>query len=273
MAEQQIGRKYAIDHRYYDWGSALPSDYERWTASQGRIPMVSICACHFDSGATVAWSAIASGSEDGYITALADGFKTLGPSFFVFDGEPEAKVGDRGSADDYKAAWRHIHDVFRARGADNVAFMWSMTGYAFQADSGQLGLATSLYPGDDVTDWIAVDPYNFFEDGAWHSLSTEMGPWYRWARANHPDKPLALSEWGSKEDPNQPGRKAAWFAEALRDLRTQYRTVKAVVYFDEEKHERGTVNDWRIDTSDSSRRAYGEVSRSKWFNPTVRSRN
>jgi beta-mannanase len=220
----------------------------------------------------VPWSSIASGGEDGYIAALADGFKTLGPSFFVFDGEPEAKVGDRGSAEEYRAAWRHIHEVFRARGADNVAFMWSMTGYAFQAESGQLALAASLYPGDDVTDWIAVDPYNFFEDGTWHSLSTEMGPWYRWVRANHPDKPLALSEWGSKEDPDQPGRKAAWFAEALRDLRTQYRAVKAVVYFDEEKHERGTVNDWRIDTSDSSLRAFGEVARSKWFNPTVRSR-
>jgi hypothetical protein len=48
--------------------------------------------------------------------------------------------------------------------------------------------------------------------------------------------------------------------------------VKAVVYFDEEKHERGTVNDWRIDTSDTALAAFGEVARSKWFNPTVRSR-
>jgi len=273
QGEQLIGRKYAIDHRYYDWGSILPSPYERWTEAQGRVPMVNLCACHFNSSTVVSWKEIASGADDAYITSLADGFAFFGkPVFFVFDGEAENKLkgGEWGGPPDYRNAFRHIVEIFRAHGANNVAFMWVTTAYAFEAASGQVQDVKSMYPGDDVVDWIASDPYNFNHSGAWHSLSREMDTWYQWARTEHPDKPLALAEWGSKEDPKDPERKAKWFEDALRDLSTKYRAVKAVVYFDEEKHENGTINDWRIDTSPASLDAFARIGRARWFDFFVR---
>ena len=124
-----------------------------------------------------------------------------------------------------------------------------------------------MYPGDDVVDWIASDPYNFFNDGDWIPLSDEIQPWYLWARGNHPSKPLAFSEWGTKEDPDDPSRKGAWLRDALDVLRTQYPEVKAVVYFDERKEERGTVNDWRIDTSSESLAAFADIAADEYFNP------
>ncbi len=137
----------------------------------------------------------------------------------------------------------------------------------------------ALYPGDDYVDWIAADPYNFFKQGAWRSLSFETRAWYRWARAEHPSKPLALAEWGSKEDPHDPMRKAAWLRQALRSLQRDYPHIKAVVYFDEEKHEQGTVNDWRIDTggvAGPTLAAFREVAHAAYFDvfdPAVRRRN
>jgi beta-mannanase len=128
----------------------------------------------------------------------------------------------------------------------------------------------SLYPGDQVVDWIAADPYNFDHNGAWQSLTYEMKTWYEWARREHPDKPLALAEWGSKEDPKDRNHKAEWFRDALNALRGPFHDVKAVVYFDEEKHENGTINDWRIDTSTESLRAFKEMANAKWFDFFVR---
>jgi hypothetical protein len=265
-AERAIGRTYAIDHRYYDWGTAIPSPYDRWTAARGRIPMVSLCACRFGDSRVVPWASIASGREDAYIDSVARGFVALAkPAFFVFDSEPERQVAIRGGAADYRAAWRHVVARFRALGADNVAFVWATTAYAFRPEVGQLALVESLYPGDDVVDWIASDPYNFNAGGAWQTLGQELAPWYRWAAAEHASKPLALTEWGSKEDASRPNRKAMWFHDALTGLQSKYRRIRAVVYFDEEKHERGTVNDWRIDTSSSSLAAFAEIAHGAWF--------
>src|SRR5262249_55295085 len=137
------------------------------------------------------------------------------------------------------------------------------TSYAFLPESGQAALVKTFYPGDSVVDWVAADPYNFDTNGAWHSLSYEMGPWYAWA--SKLKKPLAFVEWGTKEDPSNPQRKATWFRDALKALDTQYKDVRAVVYFDERKHEHGTINDWRIDTSAPSLAAFAAISKSSWF--------
>jgi hypothetical protein len=264
-AEQAIGRTYAIDHQYYQWGDKVPTEYQTWTVAQHRIPMVSVCACHF-SGDVVQWSRIAAGKEDPYLVSIARGFVALhSPAFFVFDAEPETNVGIRGTAADYVAAFRHAVTVFRSQKATNVAFVWATTAFAWQPGSGQTALVKSTYPGDTVVDWISEDPYNFFSHGIWHPLSDEVAPWYAWARSKHATKPLMLSEWGSKEDPSHPSRKAAWFRDALVALSTDYRAVHAVVYFDERKVERGTVNDWRIDTSALSLSAFAEIAKASWF--------
>jgi hypothetical protein len=266
--EQSIGRKYAIDHRYYDWGSVIPNPYLRWTAAHGRIPMVSVCACHFKDKTFVPWASIASGTEDAYLISVAKGFASFAqPAFFVFEAEAELQVGIRGTAADYRAAFHHIVAVFHAQGATNVAFVWATTAYAFRPESADRALAASMYPGDGAVDWIASDPYNFDYGGAWHSLAYELDPWYQWATKVHAAKPLALTEWGSKEDPLLPNHKAAWFRGALTSLESHYPAIHAVVYFDERKLEHRTVNDWRVDTSPASLAAFAEIAHAAWFRP------
>jgi hypothetical protein len=267
MAEAAIGRKIAIDHTYYPWATPLPSAYVQGSVAQGHIPMISVCSCYWDKNNTpVMWAAIAGGTYDTYLVSIADGLKSLKvPTFFLFDAEPDTNVGTRGSVGDYVAAFRRVVDIFRQRRAYNVAFVWSVTGYAFQPASGQAQEAASLYPGDHYVDWLGVDPYNFFKNGNWVSLASDMGDWYQWAHTAHPDKPLMLSEWGSVEDPSVAGRKAQWLQDASNALQTQFPAVKAVVYFDEQKAEQGTVHDWRIDTSATALAAFRTLAGQPWF--------
>jgi hypothetical protein len=268
QAEDQIGRRFAIDNRYYDWGAPVPGPYERWTADGDRIPMVSICACRFDDDSYVRWADIASGAEDAYITAIATEFARWGvPAFLVFDSEPEVHLATHGTPAEYRAAWRRVVEGFRAAGATNVAFVWATTSYELRTDVGDRDLVEQLYPGDDLVDWIGVDPYNFNENGDWESFADVVDPWYRWVTRLHPDKPLMMVEWGSKEDPERPDRKAAWLLDALVQLRERYPKIRAAVYFDEEKHERGTVNDWRTDTSPAALTAFAALGHSRWFAP------
>jgi hypothetical protein len=259
-AEQQIGRRYAIDRRFYRWGTSLPTPYEIWTSNQGRIPMISLRSADQD-GNLVGWSSIANGGQDEYLTHLATGLREWGePAFFILDAEPEGHVGEFGEPLEFAAAWRHIVEVFRANDVTNVSFTWTTQAYSF-GEGDRVDLMEALYPGDDVVDWIAADPYNFFRGNRWDSLADEVEPWYQWAQTEHPSKPLALAEWGSKEDPADPQRKAQWFAEALEALRTRYPAIKAVVYFDEQKVEDDTVNDWRIDTSAESLEGFAAIAR------------
>ena len=265
-AEQQIGRKYAIDRRFYRWHTVLPTNYDRWTADEGRIPMISLRSRDVRTDEVIPWSVIASGREDTYLREVADGLREWRePVFFILDAEPESMVGEWGTAAEFRAAWRHIVGLFRERDVRNVSFTWTTQTWSFKPEAERGELMDDLYPGDDVVDWIAGDPYNFYDRGVWADLGEEMADWYAWARREHPTKPLAVAEWGSKEDPAAPGRKAAWFDEVLLALREDYPEVKAVVYFDEEKHEDGTVNDWRIDTSAESLLGFARLARSPYF--------
>ncbi len=130
--EQQIGRRYAIDHQYYKWNSSIPTAHETWTASQGRIPFLTWNAQRTD-GTVASWSRIASGAEDSWIASRADAFKAFGtPAYLSFHHEPENDVPGVGQPADFAAAFRRIVDVFRSRGVTNVTFVWTMMAWSFE---------------------------------------------------------------------------------------------------------------------------------------------
>ena len=50
------------------------------------------------------------------------------------------------------AAWRHIVTLFRAEGADNVTWLWTV-----QADEPGTGPIASWWPGPDYVTWVGID--------------------------------------------------------------------------------------------------------------------
>jgi hypothetical protein len=132
--------------------------------------------------------------------------KARGGNIWVaFSHEPEAHASAKmGSNTQFVAAFRHFVTIIRSTGASNVSFVWQMTSYAFQVNSGDRRYAAKWYPGAAYVDIVGADPYNWYNCGSgrgtWTQLSTLTQPVLNWARANH--KPLILPEYGSQQGPS-----------------------------------------------------------------------
>jgi beta-mannanase len=256
--EAQLGRRFDISHTYHDWDDAFPNAGEVARANKGTTLLINWTPRFFGSSRIMPWRDVANGSQDAQIDATAGRVKAFGRKLFLaFHTEPEPQVGKYGSAADFVAAWRHIHDRFAARGVGNVVWVWNVTG-----SSGWFSLYTGgLYPGDAYVDWIGWDPYNWYtcHNNGWMSFGDKVGPTYNWFRQNgFGDKPFMLAEYGTRDMPGNPGAKADWFRGIVPALK-RLPNLKAVVYFNN-----GTANpgcDWRIDTTPQAQAAFSEVGR------------
>jgi beta-mannanase len=247
--ERQIGRRLAIDHTYVPWGTGL-GWRPAWDVSLGRIPLIT-----FGNGGNT--TEIAQGRHDVYLRKLAEAVRELGKPVFLRYAHrmdlPSATswVGDPRS---YVAAWRHVHQIFAGL---PVSWVWTPTAAGF---GGEVP-AERFYPGDDYVDWIAADGYNSFGcqgQQDWQELSQVFGAFYAWGSAR--GKPLMIAEAGSTEDPADPGRKAAWFDNAARQLATEMPNVQALVYFDASK-----TCDYRVTTSARSLAAFKRLAQDRHF--------
>lgn len=181
------------------------------------------------------WRQIADGEFDDHIDVVAGSLSAYPHTMFLtIHHEPENDVvpreGSGMTTRDYVDMYRHVVEQLRARGVDNVVYVMNYIGFVRWAD-----MIDELYPGDDVVDWIAWDPYGL--DG--HRSIAEVindprGDWpgfYEWATERAPGMPLMLGEWGF-DLPSQP-----WAADAVSELpevlRTRFPAIKAVVYWND----------------------------------------
>ncbi|MFN2470723.1 MAG: hypothetical protein ABR583_06985, partial [Gaiellaceae bacterium] len=143
--ESLVGRRFDLDRMYHRWDKAFPTRHESETVAKGGIPALSWAATT-QAGVKVPFAEIASGKHDALIRARADALKAFGHKVMLaFQLEPEDDTA-WGTPAGYRAAWRRIVSIFRARGATNVVFVWNMMAYTFQAGSGRNPL--DWYPGD-----------------------------------------------------------------------------------------------------------------------------
>jgi hypothetical protein len=237
--EAVYGRQVDVLHRYHDWDDTWPTAEERALAAQGRFLFEGWESRVFGGGA-VCWADIAAGGHDAAVDAQARRLAAFGDRLFVgFMHEPEDNAGPcrpgaaggeapMGSAEEFRAAWRRI--VARVRPvAPNVVWVFSVMGHDPAG-------SWAFYPGDDVVDWVAWDPYNWANCAgrtrdAWRSLGQAAMPMYAHLDAVGNAKPRMLSEYGSHDDPAL-GSKERWLREIPATLRTDLPKLKAVVLFD-----------------------------------------
>jgi hypothetical protein len=250
--EASLHRKLDVVRIYRQWDDPEPDPTVVTALKRGRIPVLSIRPRYKD-GRIVTWASIARGDADAVIAKQADGLRSLpGPLFLAFHHEPDdVAAAGYGTPADYVAAWRHYRQVFIDRGVTNVTWVWITTPSVYRA----AGVADSYYPGDDAVDWIAEDAYNWYgcsagKPAVWRTPADLIGPLASWA-APH-GKPLMLAEWGSVEDPAEPGRKAQWLRDGLAATRT-WPQLKAMSYFDAV----GTC-DWRLTSSAAALQALAD---------------
>ena len=229
--ESEIGRTFALSMHYRGWTSNFPAQAEVADAQAGRIPVIS-----WDCG--VPNAQVASGSQDANIAARADALRAYaGPVFLRYQWEMNLPVsanpragcydpntdGTNGffSPTEFVAAWNHIHAIFVAHGATNVAFLWNPGGGG--DDPGP------YYPGSATVDWVGIDQYDRNDEPFADVFDI-------YPKVAGYDKPILIAETGAS-----PTYQPIFFAGAVTALKTLFPAVKGFMYFDAA----GKV-DWRL---------------------------
>jgi hypothetical protein len=247
--EHDIGRKLAIDNIYDRWTHKLPINIARWDLRHGTIPMI--------SWAGAPTNLIVSGAYDNLIRSSARQLKSLhGPVMlrWLYEMDGVAQRHLVRSPASFVQAWRHIHNIFAAAGANNVSWVWCPNAWNFGT-----GLSQRYYPGSHYVNWICADGYNWApkRDADWNSFAHIFSAFYRWGART--GKPLMVGEFGVLEA--SPGKKAAWYRQTDRQLRTMFPAIRAVVYFNSD-HE---GYNWRITTSASALAAFRAFATDPYF--------
>lgn len=260
--EREIGRSLNVVHNYHRWDEAFPTSAESARAGRGQLLLLNWLTTRAD-GSSVPWASIASGAEDSQVDATAARIKKLGLRvLLVFQHEPEDKLGVNGTAADYAAAFRHVHDRFALDRVSNVRWVWDVMGLTTSYWQATYG---TLYPGDRYVDWVAWDPYNWAScrSRPWQSFAQIVSPFYSWLfTAGHGSKPFMLAEYGSIEDATSVTAKAEWFG-AIPAALGSFPNLKALVYFDFPAPPASCT--WSVDTSAAAQSAYATITKTPAF--------
>ena len=267
--EYRLHRKFAIVYHFHGIDQTLPTRGELAEVKGGRYLRVNLEARRYTSGhGTIRYADIAAGKLDATLRRQAVGFKALRqPVYVSFDHEADSKYkfGRRGTPAQFVAAWRHIHNVYAAAGATNVAWVWTVTGW-----KGNWSREDQLWPGSRYVDWVSFDPYNLAgcQDGRinrdqWISFDQAVRDPYRHftTSSRYGTKPLMLSEFGTVTDYAQPQKTGQWYA-AVPSALQRYPKIKAVAQFNKKND-----CDFRIDSNGTVMSSYRSAGLQGYVNP------
>lgn len=254
------GRQPAIVTMYQQWWHEppFPADTARWLQQKGSVPLIVWEPWQPGQGPNQTrykLTTIAEGGFDHYVRSYADQARDFrGPLFLEpmheMNGNwyPWGGTVNGNITGDYIAAWRHLHDIFKAEGATNVTWVWTINRDTVPGGTGNEPPA--YWPGPEYDDWVGLDAYNWgtAQHKVWMTPTEAMGE--RLAQLQTYGKPIIVAETASAE---QGGDKAAWITRLFADLTGQYRgVVSAAVWFNEPFG----VFDWPTNSSRSAQAAF-----------------
>ncbi len=198
---------------------------------------------------------IIDGTYDSFIENYAENAREWGHPFFLrFDWEmngfwfPWGEGVNGNKKGEFVTAWRHVHDIFSAVGANNATWVWCPN----IALAKRLQNLRQFYPGNAYVDWTCLDGFNWgttANSPGWLSFNQIFRSTYKRVLKIAPGKPMAIGETASEE---RGGSKSQWIRNALNVIPAQYPKARAVVWFDEKKQARH----WPVGSSKSAQAAF-----------------
>jgi mannan endo-1,4-beta-mannosidase len=177
---------------YIGWNEPFDTIFAKQAAAHNVVPLVQI------DPTSVSLTAIASGVYDTYLKIFANavaryGVQTKQGVIIGFGHEPNGPWYPWGwkhvSAALWIAAWRHIVDVFRGQGADDVTWLWTIN---IIYTRGGILSPDRWWPGSSYVTWVGIDGYYYKPSWTFASL---FGPTIKAVRALTLD-PIVISETG-----------------------------------------------------------------------------
>ncbi|HEY0251503.1 MAG TPA: glycosyl hydrolase [Kofleriaceae bacterium] len=260
--ETAIARPFDLVRYYHDWNDAFPTADEQ---ASGHGIILSFSGKNGSSPISFARVANPDDAEvSAELAAMAARVRAYGrPIFLVYHDEANNDSA-YGSPEEYVAAFRRIVGTFRAAGATNARWVWSLSSSAFPT------AADAWYPGDDVVDYIGATGFNWFmgTDTPWRTFAGVFASFFEWSLA-HP-KPLAIVSTSTGENPNTtadaPKSKATWFREANDTIASEPR-LQLVVWYSNGSDDL-VYKDWRIDSSPNALAAFAQLAADPHFDIT-----
>jgi hypothetical protein len=271
--ESTTGRPADILHAYHRGDEVFPTAAE---IAAVRQPRKRILFANWKVAWGTTWADVAGGGQDARIDRAAARLKAFpGTLFLALHHEPEndVRAGGGMTAPDYAAMFRHTVRRLRAGGVTNVVFVLVYMAYQPWCEKEWFA---DLYPGDDVVDWIGMDPYLSARPGGYgygdfsHLVNHTSDParwpgFYSWVTREHGRKPLMIAEWGVYEHAADPAQKA-WIFSTVAQQIGRFPAIRALVYFDSPNAPKG---DTRPDSSPPALSEFRKLAGSELFSVTL----
>jgi mannan endo-1,4-beta-mannosidase len=235
------GKKPNLVGYYSGWAQPFNTSFARILHQHGIIPFVQIDP----TDANVA--AIAAGTYDDYLRSYADSVQDYRHSVVIgFGHEMNAPWYSWGyghvSPATFVAAWRHIVTLFRAEGADNVTWLWTI-----EADRAGTGPIASWWPGTGFVTWVGIDGYYYQPSDTFTSV---FGKTISQVRGFTTHEPILLSETAVS-----PAADPFVNVEDLFKGMAKSKTL-GLVWFDEDQRAKSEHQDWRVEDNLYARSAF-----------------
>jgi mannan endo-1,4-beta-mannosidase len=283
--KEAVGRQPAILTLWSQWGQdatkAFPTQKAQAVWDRGATPMIwwepvipprereRDLDCPYSR-----WSRVVAGEHDKYIRQWANQARRFGKTVLLrlaheingnyFPWGINSQCGNTAKA--YKQAWKRIHGIFKARGATNVKFVWTVAKQKCQTKG--CNPYKRFYPGDKFVDYAGFSSFNW---GAYKGAWTPMLEGVRITMGHvtaFTKKPIILAELASNTDG---GDKAQWIRDGYPAVYKRYHNIRAIVYLNEDLSD-PPVNhpDWSLDKAPGAHEAYGEIAKQPRFRGQIR---
>lgn len=228
-----IGRQPNLVSYYSPWRWPFESGFATLAAEHGAVMLVQM------DPRNVSVASIAAGRYDAYLRSYATAVKAFGSQVILSFGH---EMNGRWDSWGYEhvppavfvRAWRRIVNVFRAVGATNVTWMWTVN---IVDSNPPIPDPSPWWPGSSYVNWVGIDGYYY--------QSTQMfaqvfGPTIVDVRSLTSD-PIFIAETGAGPNTGQPAK--------INDLFAGLRTygLLGLLWFD--KNTQGRI--WRINSPEA----------------------
>ena len=249
---QAIGRQPNLVSYYSPWKWPFEVGFAMLAAEHGATTLIQI------DPNDVSVASIAAGRWDAYLRTYAKAVKAFGhPVILSFGHEMNGRWDPWGyehtPAKVFVRAWRRIVTLFRAVGANNVTWMWTVN---IIDSNPPIPDPSPWWPGSSYVNWVGIDGYYYLSSEAFAQV---FGPTIVAVRALT-DDPILIAETGAGPSIGQPAK--------INDLFAGVRTygLLGLLWFD--KNTQGRI--WRIN-SPGAFAAFGEDAKAFMGSPaTVR---
>jgi mannan endo-1,4-beta-mannosidase len=225
---------------YSSWYEGFRTSFAEQARSRGAYAFVQIQP----NGVTL--KSIADGKQDTYLRGYALSVRAYGQQVILsFGHEMNGNWYSWGaghvSAKDFVAAWRHVVDVFRAEGALNVTWVWTVN--SLNAASSPLA---QWWPGAAWVNWIGIDGYYYRSTDTFNSVfGTTLAQIRKFT-----DDPFMISEVAVGTTSDRETQIAGMFSGA------EAADAVGLIWFDESQDNGLYHQDWRLENDPDALAAF-----------------